>query len=123
MAQPIPPDQLARYRASAQQREQARSQQRLEHQRQGLQVAQRAAQVLKQDFHAHRVRLFGSLLDPRRVRAESDVDLAVEGLADSRYLEAVAQLLDLSSFSVDLVQWEHASPRLRTVIHQQGVDL
>ena len=63
------------------------------------------------------------MLEARRIRSESDIDLAVEGLADDQYLQAVAELLDLSAFSVDLVQMEHASPRLREVIEQKGVEL
>ncbi|MCU0525593.1 MAG: nucleotidyltransferase domain-containing protein [Elainella sp. Prado103] len=116
-------DQIARYRAGARQQEQQHQQQQRERQQRGLEVARQAAQLLKQEFGAQRVRLFGSLLDVGRVRQESDVDLAVDGLDDRRYLEAVAQLLDLSDFSIDLVQVEYAAPRIRQIIDQQGVDL
>lgn len=116
-------DQIARYRAGAQQQEQQHQQQQWERQQRGLAVARQAAELLKQEFGAQRVRLFGSLLEVRRIRQESDIDLAVDGLDDRRYLEAVAQLLDLSDFSIDLVQVEYAAPRIRQIIDQQGVDL
>ena len=119
----MPPDELARYRASARQREQKRQQQQKLRQEAGWRVAREAAQALKQDFGANRVWLFGSLLEVRHIHSQSDVDLAVEGLEDSLYLQAVARLLDLSDFSVDLVQLEYARPRLRQAVEAHGVEL
>lgn len=123
MVQGISSAQLAQYRATARQRQVAHDQRQAQRQRQGWQVARQAARVLKQQFGVQQVCLFGSMLDVQRVRPESDIDLAVAGLADDRYLEAVAQLLDLSAFAVDVVQMEHAKPRLREIIEQQGVEL
>lgn len=120
---PISPEQLEKYRASARQQQQARKQRMLERQQRGRQVAQQGAQLLKQAFGATRVVLFGSMVKPQRVHAESDLDLAVEGLSDERYLTAVAALLDLSDFSVDLLQLEHVPPRIRDNIAQQGIEL
>lgn len=121
--QPFTPEELKSYQASARKRQAQRQQQRLKRQQQGLQVAKQAAQILKQEFGATQVKLFGSMLNVRRIHAESDVDLAVEGLADDRYLEALTQLLDLSTLSVDLVQMEHCQPKIREAIAQQGVSL
>jgi uncharacterized protein len=119
----ISPEELAQYRETVRRRQAEREQQQQARQQRGWQVAREAAQVLKQEFGARQVWLFGSLLDVQRVRAESDIDLAVEGLPDDRYLQAVVRLLDLSDFSVDLVQIEHARPRIRQVIEQKGVEL
>ena len=119
----IAPEQLARYRASARRREAARKAQRRERQQQGLAVARWAAQLLKQEFGVTRVRLFGSLLETRRVRQESDVDLAVEGLDNAHYLEALSRVLDLSAFSVDLVQLESACASIKEEIERHGIDL
>lgn len=119
----LSPEQLAIYRASAQKRQQAHHQRKLERQQQGWQVARRAAHLLKQEFNATQVILFGSMVELRRVHLESDIDIAVEGLADERYLTAVAALLDLSAFSVDLVQLEHVPPEIRAAIAQQGIVL
>ncbi|MEM8545232.1 MAG: nucleotidyltransferase domain-containing protein [Cyanobacteria bacterium P01_H01_bin.119] len=115
--------ELAQYRATAQRRQAAYQQQQIQRQQLGWQVARQAAELLQQHFQVRRVWLFGSMLEAQRIRSESDIDLAVEGLADDQYLQAVAELLDLSAFSVDLVQMEHASPRLREVIEQKGVEL
>jgi predicted nucleotidyltransferase len=119
----LSPEELAQYRATVRRRQAEQEQQQQARQQRGWQVAREAAQVLKQEFGAQQVWLFGSLLDVQRVRAESDIDLAIAGLPDDRYLAAVARLLDLSDFSVDLVQLEHASPRIRQMIEQKGVEL
>ena len=63
------------------------------------------------------------MLMPQRVHSYSGIDLAVAGLEPTRYLEAVVELLDLSEFSVDLVQIEYAQPSLLEVIKQRGTEL
>lgn len=117
----IAPEDLERYRLTFRRRQAEREVWQRSRQQQGQQVAQQAAQLLKQSFGAQRVWLFGSMLTPERIRAESDIDIAVEGLADERYLEALGQLLDLSDFSVDLVQMEYARERLQSAIARKGV--
>ncbi|MEL6602500.1 MAG: nucleotidyltransferase domain-containing protein [Cyanobacteria bacterium J06614_10] len=117
----IAPEDLERYRLTFRRRQAEREVWQRSRQQQGQQIARQAAQLLKQSFGAQRVWLFGSMLTPERIRAESDIDIAVEGLADERYLEALGQLLDLSDFSVDLVQVEYARERLRSAIARKGV--
>ncbi|MEL6901277.1 MAG: nucleotidyltransferase domain-containing protein [Cyanobacteria bacterium J06606_4] len=117
----IAPEDLERYRLTFRRRQAEREVWQRSRQQQGQQIARQAAQLLKQSFGAQRVWLFGSMLTPERIQAESDIDIAVEGLADERYLEALGQLLDLSDFSVDLVQVEYARERLRSAIARKGV--
>lgn len=115
--------EMARYMATARQRQQVEHQQKEQRQRQGWKVAQQAAVLLKDHFHGQQVWLFGSMLTLHRVHPHSDIDLAVKGLEPTRYLEAVVALLELSEFSVDLVQLEYAQPSLLETIEQQGVEL
>jgi predicted nucleotidyltransferase len=56
------------------------------------QVAETCAHRLVQEFGAHQVYLFGSLLDETLVQDRSDIDLAVEGLEDRLYWEALRTL-------------------------------
>lgn len=114
---------LAKYRATAQRRQTQRLQWQQKRQQQGQQIAQQASKILKREFGVKRVRLFGSLLDSKRVHPESDIDLAVEGLPGKHYLTAVTRMLDLSDFSIDLVQIEHTRPRLKAVIEEQGIEV
>lgn len=87
-------------------------------------VAQQAAVILKRDFAVARVLLFGSALRRDRIHLNSDVDLAVEGLAEAQYLRAVGRLLDLhGDVLVDLVMLEDASSGLRDRIISAGREL
>ncbi len=102
-----------------------RHQQRLaaleQRRQQALTIAQKAAQLLKTEFGVKRVVVFGSLLD-QAFHETSDIDLAVWGLLEANYCDAVGKLLTLSQFSVDLVEVQYASPELLVAI-QQGKEL
>lgn len=119
----ISPEKLAAYQASAQRQQEQRQQRLLKRQEQGWAIAQQAAHLLKSQFGATRVVLFGSLLNVERMHSRSDIDLAVWGIDERDYLRAVSQLLDLSDFSVDLVEAENTSPKLLNAIQSTGVSL
>jgi predicted nucleotidyltransferase len=77
---------------------------------QGLILAGVAAENLKRDFAVSRVVVFGSVLSNQAFHATSELDLAVWDLPPNRYLSAVAQLLNFSGFSIDLLPAETATP-------------
>ena len=54
----------------------------------GIAIAHKAAKMLKEQFHATRVVLLGSMLSPKDMYERSDIDMAVWGLADDRLLTA-----------------------------------
>lgn len=91
-------------------------------QQQGLEVARKCAQILKQSFGAQRVVLFGSLLDPERMTWHSDIDLAVWGLPEEDYFKAGAAIERGHEFPVDLVEVQHAKPHILKAI-EQGMEL
>src|SRR5215210_6406046 len=64
-------------------------------------LAHEAAQLLKQEYAATRVVVFGSLTHPGRFTAQSDVDLAVWGLTSTNWLRAICAVLELSN-DIDL---------------------
>ena len=120
----ITPEQMAVYRATAQRRHQEELQELALRQQYGWEVARQGARLLKEQFGAKRVVLFGSLLDFKRIHQRSDVDLAVWGLDERYYFRAVAGLLDIDpTFSVDLVEAEHARPHILEAINTTGVEL
>jgi uncharacterized protein len=85
-------------------------------------VARQAAAVLKGEFGASRVVLYGSLLRPGQFHARSDVDLAAWDVGG--YFRAVARLLDLDpGIEVNVVEYGQASPSLQRAIGREGVDL
>jgi len=81
-----------------------------------------AARILRDDFGADRVGVFGSLLGGR-LAPESDVDLFVDAVRRGRYWQALAQLTELFGRDVDLVELERAPPSLRATIDAEGIDV
>jgi predicted nucleotidyltransferase len=82
-------------------------------------TADRIASVLRSDFGAHKVWVFGSVVRPW-FHEESDLDLAAEGISPSRRADAWERASALSSTSVDLVFLEEAEPLLRERILSDG---
>jgi predicted nucleotidyltransferase len=81
------------------------------------------------DFRPRRIVQWGSLLEPDDFDESSDIDIAVEGLADARaFLDFLGKAVDMTDFPVDLVEWEKLDPesrdsimrRARVVYERQG---
>jgi uncharacterized protein len=117
----IPPSKMQAYILTAKRREQSRLEKLTQHRVQGLVVAQKAANQLKQEFGAERVVLFGSVLGAG-FHETSDLDLAVWGLPESLYLKAIARLDGLDGFAIDLVEAQHAPPHIADAI-RAGMEL
>jgi predicted nucleotidyltransferase len=81
-----------------------------------------ARRLLVERHGARRVWLFGSLVAGQPT-ADSDVDLAVEGLAGSAYFGALADLMALFHGPVDLVRLEDAADSLRERVLAEGREL
>ena len=91
-------------------------------QQQGLEIASKAASILKQEFGAERVVLFGSMLDHERMWWGSDIDLAVWGLRSEDFFKAGAAIERGHNFSIDLVEIQSAKPHILNAI-KQGQEL
>lgn len=87
-------------------------------------AARQAAALLKHRFGVHRVILFGSLADSDWFSVDSDIDMAVEGLAPGDYWEAW-RLVEgvIRERSVDLVEIKLTGEALRQVIEHHGIEL
>lgn len=119
----ISTEAMSRYRAAAAQRQAEQRQRIAERYQRAQQVAQEASDILKHEFGASKVVLFGSVLQLSQFHAHSDVDLAVWGLDERRYYRAVARLLDIeATIPVDVVDMAHAPARLQAIIHEMGVE-
>ncbi len=88
----------------------------------GLEVAHKCAGILKQEFGATRVVLFGSMLNHERMWWGSDIDLAVWGLPEKDLFRAGAAIERGHNFSIDLVEVQHAKPHILKAI-EQGMEL
>lgn len=83
-----------------------------------------AAVVLKTRFDARRVVLFGSLAHAAWFMPDSDVDLAVEGLAGDDYWQAWRLVEEIiGDRPVDLIEIETVGESLRRAIQRYGVEL
>jgi predicted nucleotidyltransferase len=69
----IAPEKLAIYRATAQKQQARKREQLLQRQAQGRAIAQQAADLLKTQFGATRVILFGSLLQVEQMHSQVDL--------------------------------------------------
>lgn len=87
-------------------------------------VARTAADILRRDFGATRVAVFGSLVDGERFSLWSDVDLASWGIPVHRFFGAVAAVSAVSpDFRVDLVDIQNCRASIRKSIEREGIEL
>jgi len=116
------PTTMAVYRATAQRRAADATRALASRRARAQDVARQAAILLKEQFGATQVVVFGSTVHGHWFTATSDIDLAVSGLAPEDYFTAVARLQDLSpEFQVDLVALERCKAALRESITREGV--
>jgi predicted nucleotidyltransferase len=87
-------------------------------------LAREIARFLRDKYQPTRIRVFGSLLYPEVFHAESDIDLAVEGIPWPAYLRAWNDVeRRFPEFKVDLIDLSVVSNSLRQCVDEQGVDL
>lgn len=103
-----------------QQRQQQQAAEREALRQRAWQQVQRSAQVLRQQFGATGVFVYGSLVKDR-FSAESDIDIAVAGLAKERFYEAVAAVNEGCDRWIDLKPIESLEPYFWQRIQTQGI--
>ena len=87
-------------------------------------VVRRAARLLREQFGARRVVVFGSLVHRASFTSWSDIDLAIWGMRDGDFFRAVAALTRLSvEFKIDLVDVDTCRPALHKHIEEEGIDV
>lgn len=87
-------------------------------------MARRAAALLRDQYAASRVVVFGSLVHRGCFTPWSDADVAAWGLSPEPTLRAIGAVMDLGNdIQVNLVDVETCSAALRAVIEHEGVDL
>lgn len=117
----ITPEKMATYRATALSRRQIEESALAQRKARALSVARQAAALLKAQFGASAVLLFGSLAHEQWFTASSDIDLAAWRINPADYFRAVAYLQDISpEFSIDLVSLEDCKATLRATILVEG---
>ena len=120
----LTPEKIARYRESAHKRFQ-REKADIEHRReQAWQEAKRASRILKTQFGATRVVVFGSLVRKAGFTRWSDVDIAAWGIAPEDTFSAIGVISELDSdIAINLVDVNTARTSLLDVIERDGIEL
>jgi len=120
----LSPEQLDQYRRTAARREKIRAVKIKPRMEKAWKLAKKAAKVLREQYHAERVAVFGSLLHESRFTEWSDVDVAAWGIAPDQTFRAIGTVMDLdSSFEINLVDVNTCTPSLLKAIEEEAVDL
>ena len=83
--------------------------------------AKRIACFLKKNYRCGDIYLIGSLLDRERFSAGSDIDLVVKGLPKQKYFSMLAEIRDMTQFSVDVIPYEDANRFMREAVEKEGM--
>ena len=90
----------------------------------GLALAKKASFLLRRQYGAKRVVLFGSLASTEAFSTWSDIDLAAWGIAPDEFLSAVAAVTGLSpDFKIDLVEPDNCREAIRDSIEKHGIEI
>lgn len=120
----LSPEQLDQYRRTAARREKLRVAKIKPRRNRAWKLARKAAKVLREQYHAERVVVFGSLLHESRFTEWSDVDIAAWGIAPDQTFRAIGTVMDLDpSFEINLVDVTTCRPSLLKAIEEEAVDL
>ena len=124
MASTLTPEQIEVYAATLRARTAETARRRYERREQARTVARQAARILRAQFGASGVWVFGSLAEGDHFTERSDIDMAATGLTPVLHLEALGRLLRLSpDFEFDLVDLGGCTDGLRQAVEQHGVEL
>ena len=84
-------------------------------------LAEKATEILKNDFHVKRVFLIGSLAQGY-IHERSDIDIVVEGLAPGLYIKALTHIYDILTPGVELnlIPYEQSFKTLKEKTLREG---
>ena len=86
--------------------------------------AKKAGALLKKEFGASKVIVFGSLTDSSMFDANSDIDLAATGIPDEKFYAAVGAITSLiTAFKVDLVDLDDCRDYMKKEIKKVGIEI
>ncbi len=86
--------------------------------------ARQAAHILREQFGATRVVVFGSLAHNLWYSEHSDIDIAAWGIAAKDFFQAVAQVNPVGAgFEINLVDPAIARPHIFGAIEREGIAL
>jgi predicted nucleotidyltransferase len=117
-------EELHIYQVAARRR-QKQEQRKLAHrEKRAWELAHRAAALLREQFGATRIVVFGSLVHEGAFTLWSDLDIAAWGIRPEDTFLAIGAVMDLDpEVQVNLVDVATCSPSLLTIIKREGMQL
>jgi len=120
----VTPAEMATYLATARRRKAQEDQEVTRRRERARALARRAATLLREQFGATRVVLFGSLVYEDGFTLWSDVDIAAWGIRPEDTLRAIGAVLDLDAeIEVNLVDINTTRSSVLHRIGQEGIEL
>ncbi|MGF1521533.1 MAG: nucleotidyltransferase family protein [Leptolyngbyaceae cyanobacterium] len=88
------------------------------------QLIPQLAQLLREEFGATQVKVFGSVLYADSFLLDSDIDLAAWDIPPEWYLQAASKVDEYSDeFTIDLVNPCFCRPGLKSAIDREGIEV
>ena len=120
----LAPEEIAMYRAAARRQGEQEQRELAQREKRAWALARRAAALLREQFEADRVVVFGSLVHRGCFTPWSDVDLAAWGIQPQDTFRAIGMVMDLDAeIELNLVDVGTCSTALLATIEQEGVAL
>jgi predicted nucleotidyltransferase len=120
----LTPDEIATYRAAARRRGEQEQRELARREKRAWVLARRAATLLREQFEAERVVVFGSLVHSGCFTPWSDVDIAAWGIHPHHTFRAMGMVMDIDAeIQLNLVDVGTCSISLLTTIEREGVAL
>jgi predicted nucleotidyltransferase len=120
----LAPEEIAMYRAAARRQGEQEQRELAQREKRAWALARRAAALLREQFEAERVVVFGSLVHRGCFTPWSDVDLAAWGIQPQDTFRAIGMVMDLDAeIELNLVDVGTCSTALLATIEQEGVAL
>jgi predicted nucleotidyltransferase len=120
----LTPQEIDIYRAAARRLQEQENRELAQREKRAWELAQRAAALLREQFGATRVMVFGSLTHEGCFTPWSDVDLAAWGISPDDTFRAIGAVMDIDAeIEVNLVDVKTCPPLLLVSIEREGVEL
>jgi predicted nucleotidyltransferase len=85
-----------------------------------VEESQAIVKMILEKYHPQALIQWGSVLDSKHFSEISDIDLAVAGLESLTFMKLLADAEALTTFPLDIVQWEAIHPSFQKIILMKG---
>lgn len=118
------PEKISQYRATAIRRQKETQTAVAQRRQKAWQLARQAAQLLREEFGASQVVVFGSLTHDYGFTHWSDIDIAAWGILPQDTFRAIGAVMDLDDeIAINLVDVNTAQPTLLATIERDGISV